>query len=166
MDVFSMLASPFRGVVFNKYYWWYYVYCWLEQFKPLNSWGNSPFHIYFPKNRTQLLITIISVEMSTVSCPLSGISDLKHYVNYDSVDLAAPRAKIACFHTAYTFFRAEMQSIQAKESEEPKRNKNSFCGIDVAIHPLAPLSNSEIKSVWLLPTTEGHPWGPNIGFRC
>lgn len=81
------------------------------------------------------------MEISTVSCPLLGISHLNHPVYYDSVDLVAPQAKIAFFHTAYTFFMAEMQSIQAKESEEPKRNKNSFCGIDVAMHPLAPLSN-------------------------
>lgn len=79
--------------------------------------------------------------MSTATCPLFGISHLNHPVHSDSVDLTAPQAKIALFHTAYTFFRAEMQSIHTKESKEPKRNKNSFCGIDVSMHPLAPLSN-------------------------
>ena len=81
------------------------------------------------------------MEKSTVVCPLFGIPHLNHYVYYDSVDLTAPQAKIAFFHTAYMFFRAEMQSIQVKESEEPKRTKNSFCGIDVTVHPLALLSN-------------------------
>lgn len=79
--------------------------------------------------------------MSTVPCPPFGTSHLNHPVQSDSVDPETPQAKIALFHTAYTFFRAEMQSIRTKESKEPKRNENSFCGIDVAMHPLAPLSN-------------------------
>lgn len=79
--------------------------------------------------------------MSTAPWPVFGMPHLNHPVHSAGVDLAAPQAKIALFHTAYTFFRAEMQSIHTKESKEPKRNEKSFCGIDVAMHPLAPLSN-------------------------